>query len=210
MRTREREALDTLTEVYEQERTAAAEAVHDGPLQHLAAASLRLQSAVHNGELSPTVAAQAAADVDAAAAELRAVMTDLMPYEVGGRTLADAVGDYVAWAFRGSGSTYSLSVEAGWELLPRHGAAVYRLVQAAVGGVLRHPQAREIALRVGRRDDDVLVEIRDAGAGFVACGGESWCELMLQRIEAVGGSLEIDSRPDGGTTVIATLHGVFS
>jgi signal transduction histidine kinase len=214
MRTQAYAALDALTEVYERERTAAADALHDGPLQRLAAASLRLQSAAHHGELSAQVAAQAVADVDAAAAELRAVMTGLMSWHVTADTLADAVGDYVLRACRGSGIRCPVSIEPGWELSPRHGAAVFRLVQGAVGNAVRHASSREIEVRVERRDLDLLVWVRDDGVGFdvplVDWDGETGLGLMRRRIEAVGGSLEIDSAPGHGTTVSATLPNVFS
>jgi len=214
MRTQAYEALDALTEVYERERTAAADALHDGPLQRLAAASLRLQSAAHHGELSADVAAQAVADVDVAAAELRAVMTGLMSWQVSANTLADAVGDYVLRACRGSGIRCPVSVEPGWELSPRHGAAVFRVIQRAVANAVQHARSREIAVLVERHDLDLLVQVRDTGVGFDAhvgdWDGETGLGLMRRRIEAVGGSLEIDSAPGHGTTVRATLPDAFS
>lgn len=58
----------------EVERGAIARELHDGPIQRLSAASLRLQSALAREVLSPEPIRQALAELDEAAAELRALM----------------------------------------------------------------------------------------------------------------------------------------
>ena len=62
----------------ESERRAMARELHDGPVQLLVAASLRLQSAAHCGELSPEVASTVSAQIDEAAAQLRALTARLL------------------------------------------------------------------------------------------------------------------------------------
>lgn len=60
------------------ERAQIARELHDGPVQLLVAASLRLQSAAHFGELSPEVARTVSAQLDEAAAQLRALTARLL------------------------------------------------------------------------------------------------------------------------------------
>ena len=62
----------------EADRRAIARELHDGPIQHLTAASLRLHSALGSGALSADLVAKVSADVDEAAQELRALMGRLM------------------------------------------------------------------------------------------------------------------------------------
>lgn len=64
--------------MHEHERTQIARELHDGPVQLLVAASLRLQSAVHFGELSLDVARTVSAQIDEAAAQLRALTARLL------------------------------------------------------------------------------------------------------------------------------------
>ena len=62
----------------EDERRAIAQELHDGPIQHLTAASLRLHSGLEAGKLGAEATGKIAADVDAAARGLRALMKRLL------------------------------------------------------------------------------------------------------------------------------------
>jgi signal transduction histidine kinase len=61
----------------EAERRAIARELHDGAIQHLTAASLRLQSALAGDVLSPASVRLALAEMDEAGTELRALMARL-------------------------------------------------------------------------------------------------------------------------------------
>ena len=65
-------------ELSPEERAGIARELHDGPIQHLTAASLRLQSALDFSGLSPEGVRLALTEVDEAAAELRALMSRLL------------------------------------------------------------------------------------------------------------------------------------
>jgi DNA-binding response OmpR family regulator len=67
----------TLHELYEQERRSIAAELHDVPVQLLAAASLRLESAAERGELDAGVAQRVVEQIAEAAASIRAVMARL-------------------------------------------------------------------------------------------------------------------------------------
>src|SRR5438046_10569490 len=84
------DVLDAAVEVYERERGGLAADLHDGPIQVLTAASLRLQSAAHFGELTPELAEEVAASIALAARQLREVMTGLATWWVAGTDLDDA------------------------------------------------------------------------------------------------------------------------
>ena len=62
----------------EAERRAIAQELHDGPIQHLTAASLRLHAAASGGSVSTEAAGKVLGDIDEAAAELRALMARLL------------------------------------------------------------------------------------------------------------------------------------
>jgi len=73
-----------VTDELEAERKAIARELHDGPIQHLTAASLRLSSALSKGSLGGEAAGKVIADIDAAAAQLRALMSRLLAPEADG------------------------------------------------------------------------------------------------------------------------------
>jgi two-component system, NarL family, sensor histidine kinase UhpB len=86
---------------------------------------------------------------------------------------------------------------------------VYRLIQECLTNVLRHAQATRTEIEV-RRDDAVLrVSVSDNGKGLGE-RNESDSERfglmgMRERVQALGGEFELQSRPGAGLIVIATI-----
>ena len=54
-------------------------------------------------------------------------------------------------------------------------------------------------------DEEVVVEIRDNGSGGASIDGGSGLRGLADRIEALGGQLDLKSPSGGGTVVRATL-----
>ncbi len=87
--------------------------------------------------------------------------------------------------------------------------AVYRMTQELLNNVMKHAQARHVALTVTQRPDQFHLCITDDGVGFVpgpapASGGIGLAGIR-NRVELLGGTLAIDSRPGQGTTVTIDL-----
>jgi signal transduction histidine kinase len=90
--------------------------------------------------------------------------------------------------------------------------ATYRIVQEVVTNVLRHAHARRLALAATADGRDILLAVRDDGRGMRVPARPSTFGLlgMAERAYAVGGELNIDSRPGAGTTVRLRLRGVIA
>lgn len=91
---------------------------------------------------------------------------------------------------------------------PEQERALFRVVQEAADNAFRHGAARRIAVAIERRPDGSRVSVEDDGRGFdPACVGEDALGLfaMRERMESVGGDLEVRSRPGDGTRVVATV-----
>ncbi|MBV6430353.1 MAG: hypothetical protein IANPNBLG_00463 [Bryobacteraceae bacterium] len=83
---------------------------------------------------------------------------------------------------------------------------VFRLVQEALRNASRHSGARSVIVAVRQREGRIFVEVRDGGKGFDPSRMRGMGLLgMEERVQRFGGTLHIDSRPGGGTTVIADL-----
>jgi signal transduction histidine kinase len=82
---------------------------------------------------------------------------------------------------------------------------MYRVAQEAVENAVHHAGARTLRVELHRRGKELELIVRDDGAGFDPDQVESSDHLgirgMRERAEAAGGTLEIDSREDAGTTV---------
>jgi two-component system sensor histidine kinase UhpB len=89
--------------------------------------------------------------------------------------------------------------------------ACFRVVQESTTNVLRHAHANHIWIELQEEDTELRVAIRDDGVGFdvaamhtrAGCGGSFGILAMRERIDLLGGRLEIESRPGQGTRVCA-------
>jgi two-component system NarL family sensor kinase len=84
--------------------------------------------------------------------------------------------------------------------------AAHRTVQEATHNALRHAEADNIWLRVGRAGDRLLVRIDDDGRGFpepVQAG--VGLTSISDRAEAARGTARFGSRPEGGARVEVEL-----
>jgi signal transduction histidine kinase len=85
--------------------------------------------------------------------------------------------------------------------------ALVRVVREAATNAVRHGGARTVDIDVRAVDGGVRVEVRDDGAGFdpaVATPGFG-LRSMRERVDRLGGDLDVRSAPGEGTTVAATV-----
>ena len=81
---------------------------------------------------------------------------------------------------------------------------LYRLAQEAVTNAIKHGRARNITIGLAVVKGGGVLTIRDDGCGFdVASESQSGLGLrtMNYRAKMIGGSLSVQSSPNGGTVV---------
>jgi signal transduction histidine kinase len=84
---------------------------------------------------------------------------------------------------------------------------LFHIAQEALNNALRHADAPEVTVRIEARPAEIRLSVADNGQGFVT--GQDSAGLgrvtMMERTEAVGGRLTIDSQPGQGTMVEVTV-----
>ena len=82
-------------------------------------------------------------------------------------------------------------------------SAVYFCVLEALQNVGKYAQANDVVVRLREQNGDLVFEVRDDGIGFDpdAARGGSGLRGMADRLEAVGGELELVSAPGSGTAI---------
>ncbi len=124
-----------------------------------------------------------------------------------GAATADLAG---FWRERCPEITWHVAPWDRWpELPPAQAVPLQRILQEAVSNAVRHGGARNIYIDCSREAGATVVQVRDDGVGIpeqVPAG--FGIPGMRERIEALGGSLTIDSRRGQGTTVAARLPAV--
>jgi signal transduction histidine kinase len=84
--------------------------------------------------------------------------------------------------------------------LPEHvEATVFFVCSEALANVAKHARASCVSIEIDDVGRMVIVEVRDDGAG----GAEP--RSIADRVEAVGGTLDVESPPGGGTRLRAEI-----
>src|SRR5215204_1354578 len=87
---------------------------------------------------------------------------------------------------------------------------LFRVVQEALQNAIKYSQARDVSVDLRNGRDKLTLTIIDNGVGFdvdTAWGNGVGLVSMIERLDAIGGSLKIDSRPGAGTRVTASVPG---
>lgn len=98
-------------------------------------------------------------------------------------------------------------------LAPELETACFRIAQEALTNVMRHAQAKRVAIELHHEGDALVMTVQDDGRGFdvaavrarANAGGSVGVLGMQERAALLGGRLEIESAPGGGTTLRARL-----
>ncbi len=200
-----------------QERARLSRDLHDGVAQLVAQLLVRLdtikelveadrpQAAAAELERLHGVADELYEDIGESIAGLRTDVTE--------RGLVRALQDYVdRFEERHRLPTRLRADDAADQLPPLAALQLFRLIQEALTNVRKHAGAREATVTLTAAGRDQLrVVIADDGQGF-APGSQGdgkarplGLTSMRERVEALGGTFQVTSRPGAGTHVTATI-----
>lgn len=79
------------------------------------------------------------------------------------------------------------------------------MLPRALANVEKHARASSVTISVARRDGFVLVLVEDDGIGGADSAGGSGLRGLAERVEALGGRLEVVSPKSGGTSLRAEI-----
>jgi NarL family two-component system sensor histidine kinase LiaS len=195
-----------------EERNRLARDLHDSVKQQIFAASMTLGTADALWERDPGAArAQVGAVrglLQGAQAELRSLIHELRPAALEGRGLVAALEGYAAdWAHH-SGIAAVVRAENEQEAPLAVEEALFRVAQEALANVQRHSGATQVEVTLAWAGQGVTLRVTDDGHGFdpeAAWGRGLGLPGMRERVEALGGRLEVSSAPGQPTTIAARM-----
>jgi signal transduction histidine kinase len=83
---------------------------------------------------------------------------------------------------------------------------LYRIAQEAVNNAVKHSRAREVVIRLARRDGMLELSVADNGKGFgKAQGSGIGLQVMKHRAAVIGAELRVESKTGKGVTITCTL-----
>jgi signal transduction histidine kinase len=143
----------------------------------------------------------AAGELAGATQELRELARGLHPPVLADRGLVPALE---ALASRAS-VPVTVEADEGERAPEAVEAAAYFVVSEALTNVARHAGAGHAVVRVARHDGVLSVEVEDDGAGGAELAAGSGLRGLADRVGALEGSLQVESKRGRGTTVRASL-----
>jgi PAS domain S-box-containing protein len=85
------------------------------------------------------------------------------------------------------------------------GLALFRVLQEALNNTIKHSGVKRVEVRIEERSNDVHLVVGDSGKGFDVEGAKQGRGLglisMRERARLVNGTISIESKPMGGTTI---------
>jgi PAS domain S-box-containing protein len=179
--------------------------LHDGAQQRLVSLSLSLRVAQAMLDSDPAGARAALADASEQLAvaldELRELARGLHPAVLSERGLQAAV-EVLASQVPVPVETEDIPEERLPEAVE---AAAYYLIAEALTNVTKYARASAVRVRVAASDASVAVEVSDDGVGGADPSAGSGLRGLADRVEALGGSLEVVSPIGAGTSLRAEI-----
>ncbi len=208
------------------ERRRMAREIHDTLAQGLAGIITQLQAAEH-AEHDPAAwrrhLAAATGLARESLTEARRSVHELRPEPLDTARLAEALAEVAArWS-----TLYGIPVQVSTTgtvrpTPPEAELTLLRAAQEALANVAKHAAASRVGLTLSYLEDEVALDVRDDGCGFATpaapddgpgfpsptgspSAGGFGLIAMRQRIEALAGTLQIESEPGAGTAISAHI-----
>lgn len=215
--------MQNLVSAEEEERRRIARELHDSTGQLLTSLLLQLRNLQKtlSEDKSQEEVERLRKTTSDALADLRRILQGLHPSALDDFGLAPALRRYTSDLGKASGLKINFFSEGmqDWRPAQMVETAVYRASQEIMNNVVKHARARNAQLIIKRENEELRVVVSDDGIGFdldeaVSRASQEHHIGLLgirNRMEMLGGSMEIDSHPGEGTTVslrIPTLETV--
>ncbi len=200
-----REELATL-----EARNSFARDLHDSVKQQVFATSLQIAAAraliEQDKEAAESHLVRADELVRLAQKELNVLIHEMRPAALEGKGLAVALSDYAADWSRRSEIPAEVHVRGERETPLEIEQALFRVAQEALANVAKHSGASRAEVDLVYDADRLTLRIADDGHGFDS-KGRSYegfgLQSMSERLEKLGGRVEVESVPGEGTRVDA-------
>jgi signal transduction histidine kinase len=200
---------ERLIETQDTERSRLERDLHDGAQQHLVALTVNLRLAHTIAERSPHRAAAVLSE-QAVAAQVAIETLSTLSRGIYPRQLADkGLGAALRSAVAGSAMPITIDTHDVGRLAAPVEAALYFCCMEAVQNAAKHSGAVTVSVRVDEDPHRWQLTVTDDGLGFDQAHGASASGAglanMRDRLDAVGGTVQVVSAKGTGTTVSAVV-----
>lgn len=178
--------------------------LHDGIQQWLVTLALKARNAAGLSAAGESLGHELSAladDLVAVTDELREIARGIHPAILSEAGLDDALKALA----RRSAIRVDLDVAFRRRFDPTLEATVYYIVAESITNTVKHSKASCVAVRGGRRGEEVELEIEDDGVGGADPGRGTGLIGLRDRVDALGGTMSLASPTGAGTTIRVRL-----
>ena len=186
--------------------------LHDDLLQTLAVVGMDIAKAdLRIDDPAPARAAldRAREDLASATDSARRLVLGLRARQLDGRDLGDAIRQLAAEFAKRTELDIDVVLDDIGALSAAVEDALFRVAQESFANIVKHAGATAVGLRLVREADSVVLTVEDDGRGFDPAGRRRDDAFgvagMRERVDAVQGSLVIESDPGVGTRIAARV-----
>jgi PAS domain S-box-containing protein len=201
--------LRRLVAAEEEERRRLARDLHDDLGQRLTALRLTLEGSEAHSDRSDAIAKslQLLANIDQG---LDFLAWELRPAALDELGLTKVLDNYVhEWSQHvGIRALFHSATPRMERFASEIESSVYRITQEALNNVAKHADAQSVNVLLEQRGEEIVLVIEDDGVGLPraeATDKMTGVAGMRERSAAVGGTLEFEPTPNGGTTVLVRI-----
>jgi two-component system NarL family sensor kinase len=208
-------ATEAVLKGEEQERTRLAKDLHDGLGGMLSGIKHSFNSMKNNlimSAESQQLFRRSLDMLDSSIREMRRVAHNLMPEALLKFGLDAALKDFFN-DIDGSGALQVRYQSIGMDnavIDQTTAITIYRVIQELISNAIKHAAARNMIVQLSRIQSQISVTVEDDGKGFNTnvlsqSKGIGWTNIF-SRIEFLKGSIDVQSQPGTGTSVLIELH----
>lgn len=210
----DKDVLHRLIIAQEDERSRISRDLHDELGQQLTALRFALERAkgVCTDEITSASIASIIEIAETIDSSLDFLAWELRPALLDGVGLAAAIENYLTqWSHHAGVAIELRTSDLGKSrLTPSVETNLYRILQESLNNVHKHARAKCVNVILERRDDLIVLIISDDGSGFSLRSKKKRSQGlgltgMRERAALIGGTLELESAPNAGTTVHVKL-----
>ena len=210
------QTVEMMIQAQEAERQRLARKMHDGPAQALSNFILQTEIAVRLFDIDQGKAKEELNGLKTSASstlqKVRDFIFELRPMMLDDLGLVPTLTRYIELLKAQAGMdmrfTYSgmeQRLESYLEVL------IFRAAQELLGNAIRYSQATQLKMQIDAAAGEVKVSVEDNGCGFdetvAADSGGMGLKVIRDRVEMLGGDMQIDSAPGQGTRVVFSVPG---
>jgi signal transduction histidine kinase len=202
-----RESRRRIVSAQDERARALERNIHDGAQQQLVALSVKLRLAEAMVERDPGKARALLGELQGHTTEtledLRDLARGIYPPLLADKGLPAALESQA----RKSPLPVTVEPDGVGRYPPDVESAVYFCCLEALNNVAKYADASSVEIRLAQVDRELRFEVVDDGRGFDDSSNVHGTGLqgMADRLDAIGGSLEVRSAPDQGTTISGTV-----